>query len=194
MSSHSTSSRHLPYWIKILLLLLVLLIIGVASSALRQKKEKPAIKHNINKAICILSSTEGSVVTGKITFIKTKNRIRMIADVEGLTPGKHGIHIHEFGDCQAPDASGAGPHFNPEGMPHGGPTNPIRHVGDLGNLFAGPSGKAHLEYTNSKLSFKGENNIIGRSVIIHQNEDNFITQPDGNAGVGLACGIIGIDG
>ena len=69
MSSHSTSSRHLPYWIKILLLLLVLLIIGVASSALRQKKEKPAIKHNINKAICILSSTEGSVVTGKITFI-----------------------------------------------------------------------------------------------------------------------------
>jgi Cu-Zn family superoxide dismutase len=110
----------------------------------------------------------------------------------GLKKGKHGFHIHEFGDCSAPDGTSAGGHFNPEGKMHGAPVDMSRHAGDMGNIEADESGKAHLEYIDPMMSLTGDHSIIGRSVILHQNEDDLKTQPTGNAGPRIACGVIGV--
>jgi superoxide dismutase, Cu-Zn family len=146
----------------------------------------------IQKAICVLQPTKGNNVTGTVTFTKTDNGIKVVADLQGLGKGKHGFHIHEYGDCSSADASSAGGHFNPANKAHGGPTDIYRHAGDMGNITADDSGKAHLEYTDPQLTFEGEYSIIGRAVVIHKNEDDLKSQPAGNAGARVACGVIGI--
>jgi Cu-Zn family superoxide dismutase len=85
----------------------------------------------------------------------------------------------------------AGGHFNPEGKSHGAPMDMSRHMGDMGNLEADESGKAHLEYVDATLQLNGPDSILGRSLIIHKNEDDLKTQPTGNAGPRVACGVIG---
>jgi len=144
------------------------------------------------KAICILYPTTGNDVSGTVTFIATHDGIRVVADVRGLTPGKHGFHIHEFGDCSASDGSSAGGHFNPGHMQHGAPQDPVRHEGDLGNLVADKRGIAHLDYTDTRLTLSGPYGIIGYSVIVHAKEDDLKSQPTGNAGGRVACGVIGV--
>jgi len=146
----------------------------------------------IKKAICILYPTQGNKANGTINFITTDSGIKVIGNIQGLTKGKHGIHIHECGDCIAADGSSAGGHFNPMGENHGGPMDMNRHEGDMGNIMANDSGKAHIEYFDKMLSLEGDNSIIGRSVIIHKSEDDFKTQPTGNSGARVACGVIGI--
>jgi len=147
----------------------------------------------VTKAIAVLHPTEDSNVQGTVTFTKVADGIEIIADVRGLSPGKHGFHIHEYGDCSALDATSAGGHFNPEDMPHGAPTDKKRHVGDLGNLMADSEGKAHYQRVDRQISFSGIHSIIGLAVIIHQGEDDLTSQPTGNAGPRVACGVIGID-
>lgn len=146
----------------------------------------------IHKAICVVYPTLGNTVTGTIIFVQTDSGVKVIADLKGLSKGKHGFHIHECGDCSAQDATSAGGHFNPEGKSHGAPMDMTRHNGDMGNIEADDSGNAHLEYIDSMISLSGANSIIGRSIIIHQNEDDLKTQPTGNAGSRVACGVIGI--
>jgi len=146
----------------------------------------------VQKAICILYPTQGNTAHGTITFTKAGRGVRVVADLEGLSKGKHGIHIHEFGDCSAPDGSSAGGHFNPEGKSHGSPMEMSRHMGDLGNIEADETGKAHMDYIDPMLTLEGEHSIIGRSVILHKNEDDLKSQPTGNAGPRIACGVIGI--
>jgi superoxide dismutase, Cu-Zn family len=146
----------------------------------------------ILKAVCLLYPTQGNNVTGKVTFTPSGTGLKVVADIEGLTPGKHGFHIHECGDCSAPDGTSAAGHFNPDMKMHSSPTDINRHEGDLGNIQADASGKAHLEYVDPMLSFEGAHSIIGRSVIIHKDEDDMKTQPTGNAGARVACGVIGI--
>jgi superoxide dismutase, Cu-Zn family len=146
----------------------------------------------INKAICVLYPASGSTVSGTVTFTKTDKGIVVVADITGLTPGKHGFHIHEFGDCSATDATSAGGHFNPAMMKHGGPSDMERHEGDLGNLTADDKSVAHLEITDKMLTFDGKNSIIGRGVIVHAKEDDLVSQPVGNAGARVACGTIAI--
>jgi superoxide dismutase, Cu-Zn family len=143
-------------------------------------------------AICVLYPTQGNSVTGTITFTGVAEGIKVVADLQGLTKGKHGFHIHEFGDCSSTDGSSAGGHFNPAGMTHGAPMDMSRHAGDMGNLEADDSGKAHLEYIDKVITFEGATSIIGRSMIIHKSEDDLKTQPTGNAGARVACGVIGI--
>jgi len=143
------------------------------------------------KAIAVLLPASGSKVTGTVTFTKTGDTVQVVADVTGLTPGKHAFHIHEFGDCSAPDAASAGSHFNPMKKPHGSPDNPERHAGDMGNLEADSAGKAHLELKDSMLKFSGENSILGHAVIVHEKVDDW-SQPVGNAGGRVACGVIGV--
>jgi Cu-Zn family superoxide dismutase len=144
----------------------------------------------ITKAIANLSPTKGNDVKGTVIFNKVDGGIKIVADVEGLTPGKHGFHVHEYGDCSSPDGSSAGGHFNPDGVKHGGPNDPVRHVGDMGNLLAGKDGKAHYEWIDSLMTFYGTHNIIGRSVIVHGGADDLKSQPSGNAGPRVACGVI----
>jgi Cu-Zn family superoxide dismutase len=144
------------------------------------------------KAICVLYPTQGNNVSGIITFTRVESGVRIVADIKGLTKGKHGFHIHEFGDCSSADGSSAGGHFNPAGMNHGAPMDNMRHMGDMGNIEANDQGNAHLDYVDNMLSLEGENSIIGRSVVIHKGEDDLKTQPTGNAGPRVACGVIGI--
>jgi Cu-Zn family superoxide dismutase len=146
----------------------------------------------VKEALAVVNPTEGSKVNGTVSFAKDGKGVRITANVEGLSPGLHGFHIHEFGDCSSPDASSAGGHFNPTGMPHAGPKAEKRHVGDLGNLEAAKNGVAKLEVTDDVISLEGPESIVGRSVIIHARTDDLKTQPAGGAGARVACGVIGI--
>jgi Cu-Zn family superoxide dismutase len=134
----------------------------------------------VTEAVAVLHPTEGSDASGIAHFVDSGMGIRVIVDMEGLSPGDHGFHVHEFGDCSAPDGTSAGGHFNPDGQPHGAPTATERHVGD------------HLEWTDTYLSFAGPHSILGRGVIVHAGADDFTSQPTGNAGGRVACGVIGI--
>lgn len=147
----------------------------------------------ITRAICVLYPTENSEVTGTVTFTKTDKGMKVVAEVTGLTPGKHGFHIHQYGDCSSPDAKSAGGHFNPHGMKHAGPMDHDRHTGDMGNLVANEEGVAQLEMVMTGMSFEGENNILGRGIIVHAGEDDLVSQPTGDAGGRVACGTIGVD-
>src|SRR5712672_1782476 len=95
---------------------------------------------DVTKAAATLEPKSGSQVTGTVTFTKTGDEVHVVADFQNLKPGKHGFHIHEKGDCSAPDAMSAGPHFNPASNPHAGPLDQARHNGDLGNIEIGPEG------------------------------------------------------
>jgi Cu-Zn family superoxide dismutase len=159
-------------------------------------EESTMISHDdsnaISKAVCVLTPTEGSNVKGLVTFTQTDAGLLIVADVEGLSEGKHGFHIHEFGDISKSDGTSAGGHFNPEHKDHAGPEDEIRHAGDFGNIIADANGNAHYERVDSLISFKGINNIIGRSIIIHADEDDLVSQPTGDAGGRVAQGVIGI--
>ncbi len=144
------------------------------------------------KAIAVLHPTQGSKVEGTVTFTKAGDGVKIVAEISGLTPGKHGFHIHEFGDCSAPDATSAGGHFNPTNNPHAGHDAEARHAGDLGNLEADKSGKARLELTDKTMMMSGEKSIIGRGLIVHEKADDLKTQPTGDAGGRVACGVIGV--
>ena len=165
----------------ILLLPVTFLVIGLAT----------AFAQEPTKANAVLQAASGSPVAGTVTFTKTADGVQVVADITGLTPGKHGFHIHEFGDCSAADASSAGSHFNPMKKPHGAPDAAERHAGDLGNLEADANGKAHLELKDSMLKLSGETSILGRGVIVHEKVDDW-SQPTGNAGSRQACGVIGV--
>lgn len=143
------------------------------------------------KAVAVLNPASGSQVKGTVTFTKTGDTVQVVADITGLTPGKHAFHIHEFGDCSAADASTAGTHYNPTHKAHGAPDAAEHHVGDMGNLEADSAGKAHLELKSNLLKFSGENSILGRGVIIHEKVDDW-SQPVGNAGGRVACGVVGV--
>src|SRR3989440_2330102 len=101
---------------------------------------------DVTKATCKLESKSGSQVTGTVTFTKVGDDVQVVAEITGLKPGKHGFHIHEKGDCSAPDAASAGAHFNPTQHKHGGPMTAERHDGDLGNIEADASRKTDLEW------------------------------------------------
>jgi Cu-Zn family superoxide dismutase len=144
------------------------------------------------KAIAVLHPLKDSNVEGTVTFAKSGNEVKIVADVTGLTPGKHGFHIHQYGDCSSSDGSSAGGHFNPTNNPHASHDAAQRHEGDMGNLEADASGKAHLELTDNMMTMSGEKSIIGRGIIVHEKEDDLKSQPVGNAGGRVACGVIGI--
>ncbi len=146
---------------------------------------KPAMK-----AVAKLEPTKDHKAKGTVTFTKVDNGVRVVVDITGLTPGEHGFHVHEAGDCSAPDAASAGGHFNPTGAPHGGPDSPQHHIGDLGNITADQSGKAHLDRVFSFLSLSGEHSIVGRGLIVHAGRDDLTSQPSGDAGARVACGVI----
>ncbi len=174
---------------KIARILLVFLVTTL--NGFSQMKMETASKAKIEEAICILYPTQGNNVSGTITFTQTDKGVKVVADVQGLSQGKHGFHIHEFGDCSSPDGTSAGGHFNPDGKQHGAPMSMSRHMGDMGNLEADGSGKAHLEYIDTVIKLYGPYSILGKSVIIHKGEDDLKSQPSGNSGLRVACGVIG---
>lgn len=146
----------------------------------------------VTRAVAVLHPTDGHDVHGVVTFERSGDGVTVTADVRGLAPGSHGFHVHQHGDCSAPDGASAGGHFNPTGHDHGGPGSVVRHVGDLGNIVADAEGNAHLVLTDSHLSLDGSNSIIGRGLIVHASEDDLTSQPTGAAGARVACAVIGV--
>jgi Cu-Zn family superoxide dismutase len=141
-------------------------------------------------AVAKLLPTKDNTARGEVTFTPEGKGVRVVASFTGLKMGEHGFHVHEKGDCSAPDATSAGGHFNPETKPHAAREAAERHVGDLGNLKADPYGMARANFVDEHLSLEGPNSILGKAVILHEKVDDYTTQPTGNAGARLACGVI----
>jgi superoxide dismutase, Cu-Zn family len=143
------------------------------------------------KAMATLKAASKSKVSGTITFKEVDGGIEVTAVVEGLKAGNHAYHVHEKGDCSAPDATSAGGHFNPSGHKHGAPDAAERHEGDFGNLTADKTGKASKIFVMKGITLGSEDtSIIGKGFIVHEKADDFKTQPTGNAGARVACGVI----
>ncbi len=177
------------YFSKFTMLCMGLAITGsMMANSLEAEKEKT---ETLKKASVFLNPTKGNKAHGIVSFTEVDGGgIQIIADVEGLAPGKHGFHIHEFGDCSAPDGSSAGGHFNPTGTPHGSPDHAERHAGDLGNIVADENGRGHYERLDKVIKLSGPHTIMGRSLVVHSNADDYSTQPTGNAGGRICCGVI----
>jgi Cu-Zn family superoxide dismutase len=143
-------------------------------------------------AIAVLEPTEGSLVRGAVDFVRKGDAVVVTAYLSGLAPNTtHGMHIHEVGDCTARDGSSAGDHFNPANTEHGGPRGGPRHLGDLGNVMADARGQVSARVEVDGLAFgTGPDSIVGRGLIVHAAADDLNTQPSGNSGARLACGVI----
>lgn len=146
----------------------------------------------VTSAVAVLLPTKGSEVKGTIHFTKAEGGIRVEGEVTGLTPGKHGFHVHEFGDITSADGTSAGGHFNPTGEQHGGPEADQRHAGDFGNIEADQSGTAKVNFVDKKISFEGASSILGRGLVVHAKADDLKSQPSGEAGGRVAVGVIGV--
>jgi len=158
---------------------------GQSSSATAQ----PAAA--VTKAVCVVHPLGDSKAKGKVTFVKQADGVMVTAEISGLTPGDHGFHVHEWGDASSADGMSAGGHFNPGGHQHGRPDATERHAGDFGNLTADAQGNAKYSRVDKAMTLEGTTSVIGRSIIIHANKDDF-SQPTGNAGGRVAIGVIGI--
>jgi Cu-Zn family superoxide dismutase len=169
-------------------------VVAAALMAAQASDRKPAAtgKATRDHAVAVLQPASDGRVRGTIHFRKRPSGVHVQGTITGLAAGAHGFHVHEYGECSAPDFSSAGEHFNPTGAPHGARTDAKRHVGDLGNVEAGAGGTVAIDYTDTHLRFDGDRSILGRGVIVHEKADDFKTQPTGDAGGRLACGVIGV--
>uniref|UniRef100_A0A0N4Z978 Superoxide dismutase [Cu-Zn] n=1 Tax=Parastrongyloides trichosuri TaxID=131310 RepID=A0A0N4Z978_PARTI len=152
-----------------------------------------------NHAVAVL---KGEAVSGIVHFYQKDGNgpTTIEGEIKGLTEGLHGFHIHQYGDSTNGCIS-AGPHFNPFNKTHGGPTDEVRHVGDLGNISADNSGIAKIKMTDNLITLNGELSIVGRSLVVHAGVDDLgkgegdkkdESLKTGNAGARAACGVIGL--
>lgn len=139
-----------------------------------------------------IEPTEGFAASGIVRFSAADGMVTIAGTVNGLEPGPHGLHVHENGDCSAPDASSAGGHFDPHGDPHGSPRDDAdsHHVGDLGNVIADADGEAEVGLDDPEMQLTGPESVIGRALIVHAGQDDFQTQPAGDSGARAGCGVI----
>jgi Cu-Zn family superoxide dismutase len=137
-----------------------------------------------------LEEIGGSGVTGTLNFVQEGDTVTITGEVNGLTPGLHGFHVHESGDLSDKEAGmSAGGHFNPTNHPHGHAHDAERHVGDLGNIEANAEGVATINITDTVIRLDGEHPIVGKAMVVHADEDKF-TQPTGDAGGRVAFGVV----
>ncbi len=148
-------------------------------------------------AIAAMEPRSDSQVHGTVTFTELEaGGLAVKIDLTGVPEGVHGFHVHEKGDCTAPDGTSAGGHFNPHGMHHAGPGDVERHAGDFGNVVASASGvvKSELMMSGISLTAGAVDSAIGRGLILHAKRDDLTTQPTGDAGGRIACGVITLSG
>ncbi len=144
------------------------------------------------RAVAKLDAPKGGTVWGSVSFMENGGVVTVRADVRGLrSNGEFGFHVHEKGDCSAPDFMSAGGHFNPGGKAHAHFGKAERHAGDLRSLRADSEGNATYVFETSLLTVKpGPNSVVGKAVVIHANADDYTSQPAGNSGPRIACGLI----
>ena len=163
---------------------------AVAVAALTACATEPAAPP---RATAQLQPTKGSKTLGEATFEQVGDKVHVLVNVTGLKPGQqHGFHIHEVGDCSSGDGMSTKGHFNPLGKPHAHPG--LGHAGDLPALQADKSGRAKLDVMAEGISVSpGPTSIVGRGLIVHADPDDYKTQPTGNAGARIACGVIHLE-
>ena len=140
-----------------------------------------------------LAPTQGNAASGSLTLTAVQDGVHLSGSVQGLPAnGEFGFHIHEKGDCSAPDASSAGEHFNPTNAQHGGPTSDAHHAGDMHNVKSDAQGAAQIEVdaTGVSLGSGQPDDVLGRAVVTHEKPDDYTSQPSGNSGARIACGVI----
>ena len=164
-----------------------------ACAAAPQRNAAPMATHQAREAVVNLAPASGSPVSGRLVLVPMGDGLHLRGEVGGLMPGsRHGFHIHEKGDCSAADASSAGGHFNPTGQRHGRAGQGAHHAGDADNLVADAKGVARVDAHLGGLSLGNgaANDVAGRAVIVHAAADDYSSQPAGNAGARVACGVI----
>lgn len=165
---------------------------STATSA-AQADPQMATRSTVQNARVNLASASGSLVSGTLSIMPMGDGLHVTGEVGGLQPNsQHAIHIHENGDCSAADASSAGGHFNPHGSPHGRAGQGAHHGGDMDNIVADANGVAQVNVHASGVVLGGgaPNDAMGKAVIVHGGADDYTTQPTGDAGNRVACGII----
>lgn len=179
------------------------LIAGLAgcASAPRSTDAPPATAHGTQpapistarEAVANLASASASLVSGRLVLVPMGRGVHLTGEIGGLQPGSsHGFHIHEKGDCSAADGSSAGGHFNPAAQPHGRAGHGAHHAGDADNLVADANGVARVDAHVDGVTLGGgaANDIAGRAIVVHAAADDYRSQPAGNAGARVACGVI----
>jgi len=144
------------------------------------------------KAGAVLEARSGSSVAGKVDLVESGGKLRAHVELTGLAPNsEHGFHVHDKGDCSAPDGSSAGGHFNPGGTAHGRAGSATHHAGDLPSLMADASGHVRVDLTLEGVTLAaGPTSIVGKAFVVHRDRDDFTSQPAGNSGPRVACGVI----
>jgi Cu-Zn family superoxide dismutase len=143
-------------------------------------------------AMTMILPPEGSTAHGLVHFQDTPDGVEVQVDLKGVPLGVHGFHIHQKGDC-SDSGNAAGGHFNPMNMPHAAPDAASHHAGDLGNITADANGEVHARFTTRSITVReGATSVIGRAVVLHANADDLRTQPSGNAGRPIACGVVSV--
>lgn len=145
----------------------------------------------VTKAIAVITPTKGNTAKGVVTFEKVDDGVKVTGKIEGLTPGKHGFHVHQYGDIDSEDGTATGGHFNPMSTEHGGPEMPMYHAGDMGNITADKDGVAEFSFVMPHMMLNGPATIVGRGLIVHGGEDDLVSQPSGAAGPRVGQAVIG---
>ena len=177
----------------VVVILALVIKLGILVNAEEEKinAEEPKL---LSATATIYSTADKTKQLGSVVFVQRDGKLNILAEVKGITPGKHGVHIHEKGSCEE-TGNAAGSHFNPHHTPHGflpKDGEQAAHVGDMGNIEAGADGSGTLQIDLPEVYLEGEkNNVLGLTVILHEKEDDF-GQPTGNAGGRIGCGIIEI--
>ena len=166
---------------------------GVGSPTTETPADQPGATAPTADASVQLSPTQGNTVTGDLRLAGTGTGVRIMGTVTGLTPnGEFGFHVHENGDCSAPDASSAGPHFNPTNSQHGNPAGDAHHAGDMYNIKSDAQGQAQIDAQLEGVTLaQGQpTDVDRRAIVVHEKPDDYTTQPSGNSGSRIACGVI----
>ena len=163
------------------------------ADALQEGEEPRAL---VTQARATIEPLGDSGLSGTVTFAPSDLGMQVTYMLDGLTEGVYGFHVHENGSCANGEGGAvggaAGGHFNPDGVAHGAPNLPAgqRHVGDLGNIHALSDQRILGSFNESVASLEGPESIVGKALVIHAREDDFTTQPTGNAGPRIGCGIV----
>lgn len=143
-----------------------------------------------------LVPTAGNTASGMLMLTERPNGVAIVGNISGLRPDSElAFHVHEVGDCSAPDAASAGEHFNPTDAPHGDPDSEDSHLGDLPNIEVNEEGVADVDVVVDDASLTGpdERSLLNRAIVVHASADDYQTQPSGGAGARIACGVIAGD-
>jgi Cu-Zn family superoxide dismutase len=155
--------------------------------------EKSDVAAPAAEAVAQIAPTQGNTVTGSLALAQSPEGVHITGSVQGLKPdAEFGFHVHEKGDCTAPDGSSAGGHFNPTQAQHGNPSSATHHAGDMLNIKSDAQGVAQVDVTAAGTSLHGDPNtdVLGKAIVIHESPDDYTTQPSGNSGKRVACGVI----